>query len=98
MGHIDISIFLYNIALIVLHVGKYEEALKIYRWFMPLLELDIHPKLVQYIKLAEVATDLGTEFTRAPRLPLVGEERDRIWRIIYEGVSMRPDMTPFEDL
>ena len=78
--------------------GRIEEALKIYRWFMPLLELDIHPKLVQYIKLAEVATDLGTEFTRAPRLPLVGEERDRIWRIIYEGVSMRPDMTPFEDL
>ena len=78
--------------------GRIEEALKIYRWFMPLLELDIHPKLVQYIKLAEVATDLGTEFTRAPRLPLIGEERDRIWRIIYEGVSLRPDMSPYANL
>ena len=65
---------------------------------MPLLELDIHPKLVQYIKLAEVATDLGTEFIRAPRLPLIGEERDRIWRIISEGVSLRPDMSPYTDL
>lgn len=78
--------------------GRIGEALKIYRWFMPLLELDIHPKLVQYIKLAEVATDLGTEFTRAPRLPLIGEERDRIWKIIYEGVSLRPDMSPYADL
>ena len=78
--------------------GRIKEALKIYRWFMPLLELDIHPKLVQYIKLAEVATDLGTEFTRAPRLPLVGEERDRVWRIIYEGVSMRPDLSDYADL
>ena len=78
--------------------NRIEEALKIYRWFMPLLELDIHPKLVQYIKLAEVATDLGTEFTRAPRLPLIGEERDRIWRIIYEGVSLRPDLSAYADL
>jgi dihydrodipicolinate synthase/N-acetylneuraminate lyase len=78
--------------------GRIKEALKIYRWFMPLLELDIHPKLVQYIKLAEVATDLGTEFIRAPRLPLIGEERDRIWRIISEGVSLRPDMSPYTDL
>lgn len=82
----------------LMKAGRTEEALKIYRWFMPLLELDIHPKLVQYIKLAEVATDLGTEFTRAPRLPLIGEERDRIWRIIYEGVSLRPDMSVYADL
>jgi 4-hydroxy-tetrahydrodipicolinate synthase len=82
----------------LMKAGRTEEALKIYRWFMPLLELDIHPKLVQYIKLAEVATDLGTEFTRAPRLPLIGEERDRIWRIIYEGVSLRPDMSKYADL
>ena len=82
----------------LMKAGRIEEALKIYRWFMPLLELDIHPKLVQYIKLAEVATDLGTEFTRAPRLPLIGEERDRIWRIIYEGVSLRPDMSVYADL
>lgn len=70
--------------------GKLEEAIKIYRWFMPLLELDIHPKLVQYIKLAATQTGLGSEYVRAPRLPLVGEERERILKIIEEGISTRP--------
>ncbi len=78
--------------------GRIAEALAIYRWFMPLLELDIHPKLVQYIKLAEVATGLGTEYTRAPRLVLSGEERQRIQGIIDRGVAERPDMKPFENL
>ena len=70
--------------------GKIEEATKIYRWFMPLLELDIHPKLVQYIKLAATQTGLGSEFVRAPRLMLVGEERERILRIINNGIAKRP--------
>ena len=48
--------------------GKIEEATNIYRWFMPLLELDIHPKLVQYIKLAQAQTGLGTEYVRAPEV------------------------------
>ncbi|RYF84793.1 MAG: dihydrodipicolinate synthase family protein [Chitinophagaceae bacterium] len=69
---------------------KYDEALKIYRWFMPLLELDIHPKLVQYIKLAETQAGIGSEFVRAPRLTLVGEEREVILKIIDEGISKRP--------
>lgn len=69
---------------------KYEEALTIYRWFMPLLELDIHPKLVQYIKLAETQAGIGSEFVRAPRLTLIGEERERILTIINEGISKRP--------
>ena len=47
--------------------GRIEEARKIYRWFMPLLELDIHPKLVQYIKLAESRVGIGSEYVRAPR-------------------------------
>src|SRR4030095_11632774 len=46
--------------------GKIEAATRIYRWFMPLLELDIHPKLVQYIKLAATQTGLGTENVRTP--------------------------------
>lgn len=70
--------------------GKLEEATKIYRWFMPLLELDIHPKLVQYIKLAAAQTGIGTEFVRAPRLTLAGEERERILKIINQGISSRP--------
>lgn len=70
--------------------GKIQDALKIYRWFLPLLELDIHPKLVQYIKLAEQETGLGSEHVRAPRLPLVGEERERVLKIIREGIRTRP--------
>lgn len=69
--------------------GKVEEARRIYQWFMPLLELDIHPKLVQYIKLAEVATGLGTEHVRAPRLPLEGEERAQVWGIIQDALERR---------
>lgn len=70
--------------------GKYAEALKIYRWFLPLLELDIHPKLVQYIKLAEQMAGIGTEWVRAPRLTLVGEERVKIENIIKRGLEHRP--------
>lgn len=69
--------------------GEVAEAAALYRWFMPLLELDIHPKLVQYIKLAEVAAGLGTEHVRAPRLPLEGEERERVWKIIQDAISTR---------
>jgi 4-hydroxy-tetrahydrodipicolinate synthase len=70
--------------------GKLEEARKIYRWFMPLLELDIHPKLVQYIKLAAQQTGIGSEWVRAPRLTLVGEERERVLSIIDKGIASRP--------
>lgn len=70
--------------------GRIQEAAKIYRWFMPLLELDIHPKLVQYIKLAEAQVGIGSEYVRAPRLVLEGEERERILKVINEGIAKRP--------
>jgi 1-pyrroline-4-hydroxy-2-carboxylate deaminase len=72
--------------------GRIAEAAAIYRWFMPLLELDIHPKLVQYIKLAESMTGLGTEHVRAPRLMLTGEERERVMKVINDALAMRPDV------
>ena len=72
--------------------GKIAEALKIYRWFMPLLELDIHPKLVQYIKLAEAQAGIGSEYVRAPRLTLVGEERERVLKVINDGIAARPSL------
>jgi len=71
---------------------RYEEARNLYRWFMPLLELDIHPKLVQYIKLAEVATGMGTEHVRPPRLDLIGEERNHILKIINDAIEKRPKL------
>ena len=72
--------------------NKIEDALQLFRWFLPLLELDIHPKLVQYIKLAEAKTDLGSEFVRPPRLPLVGEEREKIEEIIDKALRVRPNL------
>ncbi|MDT3403689.1 dihydrodipicolinate synthase family protein [Mucilaginibacter terrae] len=70
--------------------GEYQAALDIYRWFLPLLELDIHPKLVQYIKLAAAATGIGTEYVRAPRLVLEGEEHTRISKVISDALAVRP--------
>jgi 4-hydroxy-tetrahydrodipicolinate synthase len=70
--------------------GKYEDALRVYRWFTPLLHLDTHPKLVQYIKLAMAETGLGPETVRAPRLPLVGQERGEILTIIRKAIEARP--------
>ncbi|MGX1753121.1 dihydrodipicolinate synthase family protein [Sphingobacterium mizutaii] len=77
---------MYNYAL----NGEIEKAIEIYRWFMPLLELDIHPKLIQYIKLAATAEGICTPHVRAPRLPLVGEEATRINKIIADGIASRP--------
>ena len=62
--------------------GRIKEATEVYRWFMPLLELDIHAKLVQYIKLAETQAGIGSEYVRAPRLILAGAEREAILKII----------------
>ena len=70
--------------------GKYEDALRIYRWFTPLLHLDTHPKLVQYIKLAMAETGMGSETVRAPRLPLVGPEREEILAVIRGAIKTRP--------
>lgn len=72
--------------------GRINEAREIYRWFMPLLELDVDTKLVQNIKLAEVATGIGTEHVRKPRLPLVGDEREEVQNIISESLKNRPDL------
>jgi len=71
---------------------KIDEAMKIYRWFLPLLELDIHPKLVQYIKLAEQEVGIGSETVRAPRLKLEGAEREHVLNVIREGLKNRPKL------
>jgi 1-pyrroline-4-hydroxy-2-carboxylate deaminase len=82
----------------LMKAGKYTEALQIYRWFLPVLELDIHPKLVQYIKLASLQTGLGTEYVRAPRLRLEGEERKKILAVINHAISTRPVLPDYLNL
>src|SRR5262249_945535 len=72
--------------------NNWDEALKVYRWFTPLLHLDTHTKFVQYIKLAVQECGLGSEWVRAPRLPLAGEERKQVLKIIHEGIAKRPKL------
>jgi 4-hydroxy-tetrahydrodipicolinate synthase len=70
--------------------GKWAEARELYRWFSPLAHLDVGPKFVQKIKLACQETGLGSEWVRLPRLPLAGEEREAVLRIIRHGLKNRP--------
>lgn len=72
--------------------GRTEEALKLYRWFMPMLHLDVAVKLVQYIKLANQITGEGSEWVRPPRLTLIGEERQRVQQIVEHALATRPNL------
>ena len=70
--------------------GKHEEALRVYRWYTPLLHLDTHVKLVQYIKLAAATNGHGSEMVRAPRLPLAGREREEVLSIVRQAIETSP--------
>lgn len=70
--------------------GRWMEARKLYRWFMPLMHLDTQVKFVQYIKLAVQEAGYGSEWVRPPRLPLTGRERRDILKIIRTGRATRP--------
>ncbi len=82
------TVVLYHLA----KAGRIEEARALYRWFMPLLHLDVSTKLVQNIKLAEAMAGLGNENVRPPRLPLAGEERAHVERIIARALATRPEL------
>ena len=88
------TVAIFNLA----KAGRFQEAIEIYRWFMPLLELDINPQLVQNIKLAEQFTGLGNEIVRAPRRPLEGAERERVIKIIEDSLATRPELPEYLDL
>jgi 1-pyrroline-4-hydroxy-2-carboxylate deaminase len=79
-------------------VGRIKEAIEIFRWFLPLLELDINSKLVQNIKLAEVYTNIGSEYVRKPRLQLMGIERNNVVRIIEESLESRPTLPDYKNI
>jgi dihydrodipicolinate synthase/N-acetylneuraminate lyase len=76
----------------LIKAGRMQEALQLYRWFMPLLHLDVSIKFVQNIKLAEAMTGEGTEYLRAPRLPLAGEERENVKRVVEQALKSRPEL------
>src|SRR3546814_2285252 len=58
--------------------GDQVTAMRIYRWFMPLLHLDAAHDLVQSIKLAEQIMGRGSERVLPPRLPLDGARRAEV--------------------
>ncbi|MFU8779402.1 MAG: dihydrodipicolinate synthase family protein [Kiritimatiellia bacterium] len=70
--------------------GDYQKALEIYRWYMPMLHFDSHPKLVQYVKLTCQELGFGTERVRPPRLPLIGTEREQILKTVRDCIATRP--------
>lgn len=70
--------------------GDWQRGVEIYRWYMPMLHFDSHPKLVQYIKLTCAEMGYGTETVRAPRMPLVGEEREQVLQIVRDSAATRP--------
>lgn len=72
--------------------GRWQEARAIGSWFMPLLHLDTKPKLVQYIKLTMQLTGLGSERVRPPRLPLIGDERAMVERLVQQALATRPTL------
>ena len=76
--------------------GRIDEARRIYRWFSPLLHLDVSRKLVQNIKLVEHIAGVGTESGRPPRLPLVGEERAQVIALVEQALKTRPVLPAVE--
>ena len=72
--------------------GRWDEARAFYRWFTPVLHLDVHTKFVQYIKLAVQECGLGREWVRAPRLVLEGPERKQVLKTIHDAMATRPKL------
>jgi 4-hydroxy-tetrahydrodipicolinate synthase len=82
------TVALYNLV----KARRMDDALKLYRWFMPLLHLDVSTKFVQNIKLVEAIVGVGTEHVRPPRLPLAGDERKRVEQIVSKALETRPQL------
>jgi dihydrodipicolinate synthase/N-acetylneuraminate lyase len=75
--------------------GRRDEALSIYRWFRPLLDLDVSTYLVQNIKLAEVHAIGTNDRVRMPRMPLSGDRRKAAEKIITDALAVRPTLPAF---
>ena len=76
----------------LMQAGRNAEALAIYRWFRPLLDLDVSTYLVQNIKLAEVLALGSNDRVRMPRMPLDGDRRRAAEKTIRDAMANRPDL------
>ncbi|MCU6496586.1 dihydrodipicolinate synthase family protein [Rugamonas sp. A1-17] len=72
---------------------RWDEALKLYQWFMPLMHLDVSTKLVQNLKLVETLAGVGNEYVRRPRQPLQGADRARVTAVVQAALANRPDVS-----
>ena len=79
----------------LIKAGRIDEARAIHRWFLPILDLDVSPQLVQNIKLAESMNKIGTEHVRLPRKILSGHNRERVIRILEDGIASRPGLPDY---
>ena len=75
----------------LMKAGNFTEALPLYQWMTPMLHLDVSNKLVQNLKLIDVLVGVGTEHMRRPRLPLVGDEREFVTRVVQKALASRPE-------
>lgn len=66
---------------------KYAQARKLYQVLTPSFHLDTDVKLVQYIKIAENLVYGAPEWVRAPRLPLIGAERESVIATITDAIE-----------
>lgn len=74
----------------LMKAGQFAEALKLYQWMTPMLHLDVSNKLVQNLKLIDTIVGVGTEHMRRPRLPLVGDERAFVEKVVRQALATRP--------
>lgn len=77
----------------LIRAGEIEKARALYRWFRPLLDLDVSTFLVQQIKLLEAMAIGSTEYVRMPRMPLVGKHRDTVMALVEDHLARRPDLS-----
>ena len=80
------SVRLFNLA----KAGQWEKAGELYRWFLPLLRLDVVPEFVHLIKLVQQEVGMGSERVRPPRLPLAGQARESALKSIHQALVSRP--------
>jgi 4-hydroxy-tetrahydrodipicolinate synthase len=84
----DESVSLFNYAM----QGEREKALKLYRWFLPMLRMDTVPKFVQLIKLVQQEVGMGNARVRPPRLEVVGAELEEARAVIHTALKNRPSL------
>ena len=84
----DETVSLFNYAM----QGENEKALKLYRWFLPMLRMDTVPKFVQLIKLVQQEVGMGNARVRPPRLEVVGAELEEARTIIHTALKNRPSL------